>query len=136
VICLGVIWLLQKGYVQLLVSSAEQGQITASNIDLSVFKQVVVKTLAEKGTEADKRSCIELLSQFDPQAAAEVLASMLVKLTPDLQKFSLELMLAASANAAYLPEVRTLLAQRQEQLTPEVFALTLRYIWLAEKIQI
>ena len=133
VICLGVIWLLQKGYVQLLVSSAEQGQITASNIDLSVFKQVVVKTLAEKGTEADKRSCIELLSQFDPQAAAEVLASMLVKLTPDLQKFSLELMLAASANAAYLPEVRTLLAQRQEHLTPEVFALTLRYIWLAEK---
>lgn len=132
VICLGVIWLLQKGYVELLVSSAEQGQISASNIDLPLFKQVVVKTLAEKGTEADKRSCIELLSQFDLQGAAEVLASMLVKLSPDLQKFSLEVMLNAGANATYLPEIRTLLAQRQE-ITPEVFALSLRYIWLAEQ---
>ncbi|MGI8500039.1 MAG: MFS transporter [Hassallia sp.] len=132
VICLGVIWLLQKGYVELLVSSAEQGQISASNIDLPLFKQVVVKTLAERSTEADKRSCIELLSQFDPQGAAEVLASMLVKLSPDLQKSSLEVMLAAGANAVYLPEVRTLLAQ-QENLTPEVFALSLRYIWLAEQ---
>ncbi len=132
VICLGVIWLLQKGYVELLVSSAEQGQISASNIDLPLFKQVVVKTLTERGTEADKRSCIELLSQFDLQCAAEVLASMLVKLSPDLQKSSLEVMLAAGANAAYLPEVRTLLAS-QENLTPEVFALSLRYIWLAEQ---
>ncbi|MBW4475678.1 MAG: MFS transporter [Tolypothrix brevis GSE-NOS-MK-07-07A] len=132
-ICLGVIWLLQKGYVELLVSSAEQGQINASNIDLPLFKQVVIKTLAEKRTEADKRSCIELLSQFDLQGAAEILASMLVKLSPDLQKSSLEVMLAAGANAAYLPEVRTLLAQRQENLTPEIFALSIRYIWLAEK---
>lgn len=131
VICLGVIWLLQKGYVELLVSSAEQGQISASNIDLPLFKQVVVKTLAERGTEADKRSCIELLSQFDLQAAAEVLAAMLVKLSPDLQKFSLEVMLNAGANAAYLPEVRTLLAS--QEITPEVFALSLRYIWLAEQ---
>jgi hypothetical protein len=133
VICLGVIWLLQKGYVELLVSSAEQGQISASNIDLPLFKQVVVKTLTERGTEADKRSCIELLSQFDLQGAAEVLASMLVKLSPDLQKFSLEVMLAAGANAAYLPEIRILLAQLKENLTPEVFALSLRYIWLAEQ---
>ncbi len=132
-ICLGVIWLLQKGYVQLLVSSAEQGQINASNIDLPLFKQVVIKTLAEKGTEADKRSCIELLSQFDLEGAAEILASMLVKLSPDLQKSSLEVMLAGGANAAYLPEVRTLLAQGQENLTPEIFALSLRYIWLAEQ---
>ena len=132
VICLGVIWLLQKGYVELLVSSAEQGQINASNIDLPLFKQVVIKTLAEKGTETDKRSCIELLSQFDLQGAAEVLASILVKLSPDLQKSSLEVMLNAGANAAYLPEVRTLLAQ-QQNLTPEVFALSLRYIWLAEQ---
>jgi hypothetical protein len=130
-ICLGVIWLLQKGYVELLVSSAEQGQISASNIDLPLFKQVVVKTLSEKSTEADKRSCIELLSQFDLPGAAEVLASMLVKLSPDLQKCSLEVMLAAGANAAYLPEVRTL--AQQENLTPEVFALSLRYIWLAEQ---
>jgi hypothetical protein len=133
VICLGVIWLLQKGYIELLVSSAEQGQISTSNIDLPVLKQVVVKTLVDLGTEADKRSCIELLSQLDPQGAAEVLASMLVKLSPNLQKSSLEVMLAAGANAAYLPEVRTLLEQRQENLTPEIFALSLRYIWLAEK---
>ena len=132
-ICLGVIWLLQKGYVELLVSSAEQGQMNALNIDLPLFKQVVIKTLAEKGTEADKTLLHELLSQFDLQGAVEVLASMLVKRSRDLQKSSLEVMLNAGANAAYLPEVRTLLAQRQENLTPEIFALSIRYIWLAEE---
>lgn len=131
-ICLGIIWLLQKGYVDLLVRSAEQGQISPINIDLPAFKQVVVKSLSEKGTEADKRSCIELLSQFDPQGAAEVLASILLKLPPDLQMSSLEVMLIAGANPAYLPEVR-LLAQQKESVTPEVFALALRYIWLAEQ---
>lgn len=130
--CLVVIWLLRSRYVNLLVLSAGQGQLSAMNADLRAFKQAVVKALGEKGTETDKRSCIELLSQIDPKGVGEVLAPLLVKLPPNLQKPSLEVMLAAGVNPAYLPEIRALLELPQNSVSPEVFALSLRYLWLAE----
>jgi HEAT repeat protein/ATP/ADP translocase len=130
--CLVVIWFLRSRYVNLLVLSAGQGQLSAINVDLRAFKQAVIKALGEKGTETDKRSCIELLSQIDPKGVGEVLASLLVKLPPNLQKPSLEVMLAAGVNPAYLPEIRALLELPQNHVTPEVFALSLRYVWLAE----
>ncbi|MDM9382983.1 MFS transporter [Chlorogloeopsis sp. ULAP01] len=132
VCCLGVIWLLRSHYVNLLVLSAERGQLNATDIDLRTFKQGVVKALGEKGTEADKRSCIELLSQIDPQSATEVLAPLLVKLPPSLQKPSLEILLTAGANPNYLLEVRALLELPQHLISPEVFALALRYVWFCE----
>ncbi len=130
--CLLVIWFLRSRYVNLLVLSAGQGQFSGANVDLRAFKQAVIKALAEKGTDADKRSCIELLSQIDPKSVSEVLAPLLVKLPPELQQASLEVMLAAGANPAYLPEIRTFLELPQNSVTPEVFALSLRYVWLAE----
>ncbi|WP_138505917.1 MFS transporter [Nostoc sp. PA-18-2419] len=129
--CLKVVWELRSRYVDLLVLSVARGQLSATNVGLRFFKQGVVKALAEKGNEADKRSCIELLAQIDSQGAAEVLAPLLVKLTPDLQCQSLEVMLVGGANPLYLPAIRPLLEQPQET-NPEVFALALRYIWLAE----
>ncbi len=131
-LCLGVIWLLRSHYVNLLVLSAGQGQLSATDVDLRAFKQAVVKALGEKGTEADKRSCIELLSQIDPQGATEVLAPLLIKLPPSLQKPSLEVMLAVGANPTYLPEIQALLQLPQYSVNPEVFALVLRYVWLCE----
>jgi hypothetical protein len=132
VCCLGVIWFLRSHYVNLLVLSAGQGQLSGTDVDLRAFKQAVVKALGEKGSEPDKRSCIELLSQIDPQGATEVLAPLLVKLPPSLQKTSLEVMLMLGVNPAYLLEVRALLELPQHRVTPEVFALALRYVWLAE----
>ncbi|MBW4686866.1 MAG: MFS transporter [Komarekiella atlantica HA4396-MV6] len=129
--CLKVVWELRSRYVELLVLSVAQGNLSAANVGLRFFKQGVVKALGEKGSEADKRSCIELLAQIDSPGAAEVLAPLLVKLTPDLQCQSLEVMLAGGANPAYLPAIRPLLEQ-PEATTPEVFALALRYVWLAE----
>ncbi len=129
--CLKVVWELRLRYVELLVLSVARGQLSATNVGLRFFKQGVVKALGEKGSEADKRSCIELLAQIDSQGAAEVLAPLLVKLTPDLQRQSLEVMLMAGANPAYLSAIRPLLEQPQET-NPEVFALALRYVWLAE----
>jgi hypothetical protein len=41
-------------------------------------------------------------------------------------------MLATGANPAYLTEVRALLDASQQIVTPEVFALALRYVWLSE----
>ncbi|QLE57904.1 MFS transporter [Nostoc sp. TCL26-01] len=130
--CLRVVWLLRSRYVDLLVLSAERGELSASNVGLRAFKQGVVKALEEKGNTADKHSCIELLAQIDPQGAAEVLASILFKLAPDLQRHSLEVMLATGANPNYVSEVRWLLERHPENIDPEVFALALRYVWLAD----
>ncbi len=129
--CLKVVWELRSRYVDLLVLSVARGHLSATNVGLKFFKQGVVKALAEKGSEADKRSCIELLAQIDSLGAAEVLAPLLIKLTPDLQRQSLEVMLMGGVNPAYLPAIRPLLEESQET-NPEVFALALRYVWLAE----
>ncbi len=130
--CLKVILVLRSRYVDLLVLSAERGELSASTVGLRVFKQGVVKALGEKGSTADKHSCIELLAQIDPQGAAQVLAPLLIKLPPDLQRQSLEVMLTGGANSAYVLEVRALLEQSQDSVDPEVFALALRYVWLAQ----
>jgi HEAT repeat protein len=130
--CLRVVWVLRSRYVDLLVLSAERGELSASKVGLRAFKQAVVKALEETGNAADKHSCIELLAQIDPQGAAEILAGLLFKLAPDLQHHSLEVMLAAGANPEYVSEVRWLLERPPNVVHPEVFALALRYVWLAE----
>lgn len=132
VACLKVVWLLRSRYVDLLVLSAERGELSASNVGLRAFKQGVVKALEETGNSADKHSCIELLAQIDPQGAADVLAPILFKLPPDLQRHSLEVMLATDANPTHLSEVRWLLERHPGNVDPEVFALALRYVWLAD----
>ncbi|MBW4644488.1 MAG: MFS transporter [Goleter apudmare HA4340-LM2] len=131
-ICLKVVLILRSRYVDLLVLSADRGELSATNVGLRLLKQGVVKALAEKGSAADKRSCIELLAQIDPQGAVEVLAPLLVKLPSDLQRQSLEVMLMGNVNPIYLPAVRPLLDQSSGTISTEVFALALRYVWLAE----
>ncbi|MBF2064946.1 MAG: MFS transporter [Calothrix sp. C42_A2020_038] len=131
VICLGLLWILQSLYVDLLVLSAGRGQLTGADVDVRTFKQAVVKALKEPGTESDKLSCIDLLAQVDPQGAVEVLAPLLTKLSTTLQILSLEAMLTAGATKTYLPQVNSLL-NSQTEVNPEVFALVLRYVWLAE----
>ncbi|WP_427159994.1 MFS transporter [Aliinostoc sp. HNIBRCY26] len=130
--CLRVVWVLRSRYVDLLVLSAERGELSASKVGLRAFKQGVVKALEETGNTTDKHSCIELLAQIDPQGAAEILAGLLFKLAPDLQHHCLEVMLAAGAKAEYVSEVRWLLERPPGVVNPEVFALALRYVWLAE----
>ncbi|MEM1392985.1 MAG: MFS transporter [Cyanobacteria bacterium P01_D01_bin.116] len=132
IICVGVIWVLRSQYVDLLVLSAEGGHLSVTNVDLPFFKRAVIKALRETGNEADKLSCIELLTQIDPQGAGEVLAPELPKLTPALQHRSLEVMLEYDVNPAYLPSVRSLKENPQIKANPNIFALALRYVFLAE----
>ncbi|GAB1539755.1 hypothetical protein NUACC21_24220 [Scytonema sp. NUACC21] len=131
-VCVGVLLVMRSRYVNLLVLSAGRGQLSGADVDLRAFKQAVIKALGEQGTEADKHSCIELLFQMDSVGAGDILAPLLAKLPPSLQIHSLEVMLAGAANPAYLPEVRALLDAPQEIVTPEVFALALRYVWMSE----
>lgn len=125
-----IVWMLRSLYVNLLVSSAERGRLGVSDVDLKALKRNVVETLEKPGAEADKRSCIELLSQIDPKNVGEVLAPLLVSLSPALQRQSLETMLN-HPSATYLPQVRALIDRPNQP--PEVTALALRYVWLNDQ---
>jgi HEAT repeat protein len=122
-----VIWLLRARYVGLLVMSAERGQLSG-DVDLLELKRAVVGALDQPGTDTHKASCIELLSQLDPKNVGEVLAPLLDRLSPALQRQSLEEMLLYP-NLAYLPYVQTLSDQSPP---PEVLAVALRYIWITQ----
>ena len=98
VIVLALFWLwtirqLKKDYLNLLVFDAGRGKLSGSDIDLRELKRAVIESLEKPGAEADKRSCIELLSQIDPRNVGEVLSPLLDKLSPSLQQKSLEVML-------------------------------------------
>jgi hypothetical protein len=128
-----LVWLLavlmlRSRYLGLLVLSAERGQLSLSDVDLRTFKRAVVEALDRPGTEAEKASCIELLSHIDPKNMGEVLSPLLPNLAPALQRQSLEAMLN-SPSPTHLERVRSLIAQ---PLAPEVLAVALRYIWLTE----
>jgi len=122
-------WLLRSSYVSLLVQSAEQGRLGFSDVDLRAFKRAVVEALEQPGTEADKRSCIQLLYQIEPATVGEVLSPLLTRLSTALQRQSLEAMLEYP-NEAYLNAVQALIDQKPP---PEVLALALRYVWLTQK---
>jgi PBS lyase HEAT-like repeat len=134
-ILLGIFWwwtihILQSEYVTLLVFNAGRGQLNSSDaVDLRELKRAVVEKLEKPEEEADKRSCIELLSQIDPNNVGEVLAPLLGKLAPVLQQKSLEVMIHAP-NPAHLPFVQALIAQKP---TPEVMAVALRYVWITDE---
>ena len=121
-------WLLRSSYVSLLVNSAEQGRLGFSDVDLRAFKRAVVEALEQPGTEADKRSCIQLLHQIEPTTVGEVLSPLLLRLSTALQRQSLEAMLEYP-NPAYLSNVQALIEQTPP---PEVLALALRYVWLTQ----
>ncbi|MBD0336352.1 MAG: HEAT repeat domain-containing protein [Cyanobacteria bacterium Co-bin13] len=124
----GVIYLLRSRYLNLLVLGAERGLLSFSDANLRVLKRAFIDQLESQTSEANKRSCIELLCHIDQKGVGEILAPQLATLSPALQRQSLEAMLEYP-NPAYLEPVETLLqASRQ----PEVLALALRYVWLAE----
>jgi HEAT repeat protein len=122
------VWWLRSRYLELLVLSAERGQLSLSDVDLRSIKRAVVDALDRPGTEADKQSCIELLTHIDPKNVGDVLSPLLARLTPRLQRQSLEAMLD-HPSLDYLDRVRSLI---QSPLQPEVLAVALRYIWLTE----
>jgi hypothetical protein len=126
---ISMIVLMRSRYVGLLVSSAERGRLGVSDVDLRILKRSVVETLEQPGSEDDKRSCIELLCQIDPQNVGEAIAPLLENLPASLQRQSLEAMID-NPKAEYVAAVRSLI---DRPLPPEVLALALRYIWLTEK---
>jgi hypothetical protein len=137
IVASAVIWLFAIGiirsrYVRLLVTSAERGRLGVSDVDMRTFKRTVIENLEKPGSLEDKRSCIELLSQIDPENVGEVLAPLLLEMPPALQSQSLETMLN-HPRPAQLQAVKALIDQ--PSLSPEVLALGLRFFWLMESEQ-
>ncbi len=122
-----IVWLLRSRYLGLLVASAERGQLSLSDVDLRTFKRAIVEALG-RGTDADKASCIELLTHIDPKNVGDVLTPVLPLLPPKLQRQGLEAMLNYP-NPIHLSHIQELI---ERPLQPEVLAVALRYIWLTE----
>jgi hypothetical protein len=137
---LGVLYRLRSQYLNLLVLTADRGLLSFSEANLPALKQAIIEEFDNPGPEANKRSCIELLTHIDPSSISEVLAPALSDLSPALQRQSLETMLAYSkqqSHAGLAPDhsennfngyVEALIHRTQE---PGILALALRYLWLA-----
>jgi ATP/ADP translocase len=133
IVILAILWiadilLLRAKYVNLLVISAERGQLSR-DVDELELRRWVVETLDKPGREERKESCIDLLSKVDPKSAGEVLLPHLLDFSPKLQRQSLEALLLYP-NPAYLPHVRQLIEQAP---LPEVLAVALRFVWITEE---
>ncbi len=123
-----VILMLRAKYVNLLVISADRGQLSR-DVDELELRRWVVETLDKPAPEDRKESCIDLLSKVDPKSAGEVLSPHLMTFSPRLQRRSLEAMLL-HPNPTYLPQVRALI---EESPQPDVLAMALRFVWLTEE---
>jgi HEAT repeat protein len=123
-----VVFTTRSRYLNLLVVSAEKGHLSLAEVDLRDLKRAVMEALERPGNEADKSSCIELLTHIDPKSVGEVLSPILPNVSPKLQGQVLRSMLNYP-NPAYLPQIRALIEQ---PLTAEVFAAALRYIWITD----
>jgi hypothetical protein len=121
--------LLRSRYLNLLVRSAERGLMSFSDANLRVLKRAFIEQLETPGSEADKRSCIELLCSIDLKNIGEVLSPRLMTLSPGLQRQGLEAMLEYP-NPVFLEEVKSLLTIPKQH--PEILALALRYVWLSQ----
>jgi HEAT repeat protein len=122
-------WQMRSTYVNLLVQSAEQGRLSTSTVDLRAWKQAILQALEQPSNERDHASCIQLLCQIDPLGVGDVLAPLLRKMPPRLQRQSLEAMLHYP-QSGYCPQVAELI---QQPLPPEILSLALRYLWLTQK---
>ncbi|GAB4381603.1 MAG: hypothetical protein Kow00121_40520 [Elainellaceae cyanobacterium] len=116
---------LRSKYLEVLVTSSDRGHLSLSNVDLSGLERNVVEALNRATTDEARLSCIELLTEVDPQGAGRILSPLLPEFSPELQRQSLETMLNYPS-PTYLRQVQAL---TQQPLMPEVLALTLRYIW-------
>lgn len=133
IVIFSVVWatsalLLRQSYITLLVQSAEQGRLGFGKVDLKPFRRAVLESLDQDASDEDKRSCIQLLERIDLENAGEILAPRLIKLSPSLQRLSMNVMLQYP-NVVYLNYVQKLIATKPGL---DVLALALRYIWLAQ----
>jgi HEAT repeat protein len=124
---LRVVQRLRSTYLEVLVLSADWGQLKLTQMDAQGLKRELEEVLSRPDREFDKDAYIELLVRTDPKTASEILAPQLLSLPPDLQQQSLAVMLKYP-QPAYAESVRSL----THGTAPAVLAAALRYLWLTE----
>ncbi|MEO0407470.1 MAG: MFS transporter, partial [Cyanobacteria bacterium P01_A01_bin.135] len=130
IIWLFSVWVLRDRYLELLVLSAERGQLVATrDMDTRAFKQALIETVENSAVDVYKRgACIDLLDSLDPRQAGQVLAPRLVELPVSLQRQSLAVMLRYPQRQ-YRENVQQLIEQSPP---PEVLTQALRYLYLID----
>ncbi|WP_271252983.1 hypothetical protein [Pseudanabaena sp. Chao 1811] len=125
-----VIWLLRRGYLELLIQSVERGKLSLLTVDTRELRRAVSESISRAETQTEQSVCIDLLTQIVPQAVGESLAPMLAQMTPDLQAQSIEAMLE-NPETKYLPYINEVM--QSPNASPQVQALCLRYVLLADE---
>ncbi len=125
-----IIWLLRRGYLELLIQSVERGQLTMTAVDIRELRRALSESMARAETELEQLVCIDLLTKVAPQSVSESLAPMLSQMIPDLQARSIEAMLE-NPEPKYLPYIQEIM--QSPQASPQVQALCLRYMLLADE---
>ncbi len=125
-----VIWLLRRGYLELLIQSVERGQFSLFTVDTRELRRALSESITRAETQIEQSVCIELLTQIVPQAVGESLAPMLSQMSPELQAQSIEAMLE-NPEPKYLPYINEVM--QSSNYSPQVQALCLRYILLADE---
>ena len=130
IVWVAIIWLLRRGYLELLIQSVERGQLSLLAVDTREVRRAVSESMSRAETQTEQSVCIELLTQIASQSVNETLAPMLAQMTPDLQAQSIAAMLE-NPEAKYLPYIREVM--QSPQASPQVQALCLRYVLLADE---
>lgn len=125
-----VIWLLRRGYLELLIQSVERGKLSLQAFDPRELRRALSESMSRAETQTEQSVCIGLLTQIVPQAVGESLAPMLAQMTPDLQAQSIEAMLE-NPEPRYLPYISEVM--QSPNASPQVQALCLRYVLLADE---
>lgn len=125
-----IIWLLRRGYLELLIQSVERGQLTMMAVDIRELRRALSESMARAETQLEQSVCIDLLTKIAPQSVGESLAPMLSQMIPDLQARSIEAMLE-NPELKYLPYIQELMDS--PHASPQVQALCLRYVLLADE---
>ncbi len=125
-----IIWLLRRGYLELLIKSVERGQLSLLAVDTRELRRAVSESMSRAETQIEQSVCIDLLTQIVPQSVAETLAPLLSQMTPDIQAQSIDAMLE-NPEPRYLPYIREVM--QSPNASPQVQALCLRYVLLADE---
>jgi len=118
---------LRSKYLEVLVMSADWGELKLSQVDAQRLRRELEEVLNRPDQDFDKDAYIELLIRTDPKTASQILAPQIQSLSPDIQQQVLDVMLRYPSET-YADSVRSL----THQASPPVLAAALRYLWLSQ----
>ncbi|MBW4464281.1 MAG: MFS transporter [Pegethrix bostrychoides GSE-TBD4-15B] len=122
---------LRSKYLEMLVLSADWGQLKLSQVDAQGLRRELEDAMNRPEQAFDRDGYINLLIRTDPKTASQILAPRLPQLSPELQTQVLTVMLDYP-NPAYAEWVRQLI----QSAPPLVLAVALRYLWLSERLNL